>query len=138
MSTNNPKPVFLKNKQYTKQPNPTTKTLLTTQQQKYKQQKCFCALITDTDHKKYEFNISNNDGASSSIFKFGELSTGSLSLWPNKKKLSFTNKIYLNSITIDTILKENNIDPNIYNHWNMDLQGAELLALKGSIKSNLE
>jgi FkbM family methyltransferase len=102
---------------------------------KYPNQKSFCYLITDQINKKYKFNISNNDSASSSIFEFGELSTGINNLWPEKKKLRFIRRIELFSTTIDNFVNENKIDIKDYDHWVIDLQGAELLALKGSLKS---
>ena len=37
----------------------------------YKNQKAFCALLGDQDDIK-DFNISNNDGASSSVYKFSK------------------------------------------------------------------
>ena len=43
--------------------------------------------------------------------------------------------IELKSITIDTFVKNNNIDIKNYNHWVIDIQGAELLALKGAKES---
>ena len=43
--------------------------------------------------------------------------------------------IKLKSITLDTLLKNENISTKDYNHWVLDLQGAELLVLKGSEKS---
>ena len=36
---------------------------------------------------------------------------------------------------LDTILKKNNISASDYNHWIIDLQGGELLALKGAENS---
>ena len=36
---------------------------------------------------------------------------------------------------LDTILENNNISPIDYDHWVIDLQGAELLALKGAENS---
>ena len=39
-------------------------------------QTAYCHLIADKSNKKFVFNISNNDGASSSIHEFGELSVG--------------------------------------------------------------
>jgi len=102
---------------------------------KYKNQKSYCRLITDQVDKKYSFNISNNDSASSSIFEFGKLSVGKENLWPQKKPLKFIDSIKLSSTTIDFFVIENKININEYNHWVIDLQGAELLALKGAIKS---
>ena len=43
--------------------------------------------------------------------------------------------IKLKSKKLDTLLSENNIDPSRYDHWIVDLQGAELLALLGGINS---
>ncbi len=103
--------------------------------EKYINQKGFCYLITDKTGVNYNFNISNNDAASSSIYEFGELSVGNKNLWPNKKPLKFLDKINLRSITIDDLIEKNGIDIKLYDHWVMDLQGAELLALKGAKKS---
>ena len=52
---------------------------------KYLFQDAFCCLLSNTDNSKIEFNISNNDGASSSIFKFGELSEGKKKVFGIKK-----------------------------------------------------
>ena len=92
-------------------------------------------MITDKTGVNYNFNISNNDAASSSIYEFGELSVGNKNLWPNKKPLKFLDKINLRSITIDDLIEKNGIDIKLYDHWVMDLQGAELIALKGAKKS---
>ena len=43
--------------------------------------------------------------------------------------------IKLKSITLDTLLKNENISSKDYDHWVLDIQGAELLALKGSEES---
>ena len=85
------------------------------------------ALITDKDDEEYIFNISNNV-QSSSILEFG---THSLE-YPN---IIYIDKIKSKSITIDTFFEKNNIDASKYNFWNFDIQGAELLALKGAINS---
>lgn len=39
------------------------------------------------------------------------------------------------SITVDTFFERNHLDASKYNFWNFDIQGAELMALKGAIKS---
>lgn len=41
-------------------------------------------------------------------------------------------KLELKSITIDSFFKRNNIDASKYDFWNFDIQGAELMALKGA------
>ena len=43
--------------------------------------------------------------------------------------------INLKTLKFDTLIKKNDINIADYNHWILDLQGAELLALKGSEKS---
>ena len=100
----------------------------------FKKQKPLCALLGDDDEKIVDFNLSSNDSASSSIFEYGELSTGKNTLWPHRK-FKMLNKIKLRMRTLDSLLKENNIDASKHNHWVMDLQGAELLAFKGAAES---
>ena len=85
------------------------------------------AVITDTDDKEIVFNISNNV-QSSSILEFGTHLT-------EHPHVVYVDKIQQKSITIDTFFERNNIDASKYNFWNFDIQGAELMALKGSIKS---
>ena len=85
------------------------------------------ALITDKDDVEYTFNISNNV-QSSSIFEFGTHSQ-------EHPWVVYVDKIKANSITIDTFFEKNNFDATKYNFWVFDIQGAELLALKGGIKS---
>lgn len=84
----------------------------------------FHALVTDKDNDNIDFNISNNI-QSSSIFNFGTHST-------EHPWCVFVSKIKQTTTTIDTFLKNNNFDPKKYNFWNFDIQGAELLALKGA------
>ena len=43
--------------------------------------------------------------------------------------------VKLKSIKLDTLLNNNNINTKDFDHWIMDLQGAELLALKGGENS---
>ena len=43
-------------------------------------------------------------------------------------------KVPKKTITINSFFDRNNIDGTKYNFWNFDIQGAELLALKGSTK----
>jgi hypothetical protein len=43
--------------------------------------------------------------------------------------------LHQKSITIDTFFERNKIDASKYNFWNLDIQGAELMALKGATHS---
>ena len=85
------------------------------------------ALITDKDDEDIFFNLSNNI-QSSSILEFG---THSL----EHPWVVYTDKILKKSITIDTFFERNDWDASKYNFWNFDIQGAELIALKGATKS---
>jgi Methyltransferase FkbM domain len=84
------------------------------------------AVISDKDNEDIEFNISNN-GQSSSILEFGTHSI-------EHPWVTYINKISEKSITVDTFFVKNNIDCSKYNFWNFDIQGAELMALKGAVK----
>jgi FkbM family methyltransferase len=84
------------------------------------------ALITDKDDEDTVFNVSNNV-QSSSVLEFGTHST-------EHPHVVYVDKIEQKSITIDSFFDKNNIDGLKYNFWNFDIQGAELMALKGAVK----
>lgn len=84
------------------------------------------ALITDLEDQPYEFNISSNDGMSSSIFELG----AHKEIWPD---VYYQSTITLKSVTLPSLLKRYSIDITQYNSLVIDAQGAELLILKGSI-----
>ena len=85
------------------------------------------AVITDKDDEDILFNISNNV-ASSSVLEFGTHSQ-------EHPHVVYVDKIVKKSITIDTFFERNCIDAFKYNLWNIDIQGAELMALKGATQS---
>ena len=85
------------------------------------------ALITDKNDEEMIFNVSNNI-QSSSVLEFGT----HLQEHPG---VVYIGKIKQKSITIDTFFERNNLDPSKYNFWNFDIQGAELMALKGAVNS---
>jgi len=85
------------------------------------------ALITDKDDEIVKFNVSNNI-QSSSIYEFGTHSY-------EHPQVGYVGQAMLRSITVDSFFTRNKIDPLKYNFWNFDIQGAELLALKGAVKS---
>ena len=84
------------------------------------------AVITDKDDSEVIFNVSNNIQSSSVL----EFETHAI----EHPYVHYVNKIKQNTITIDTFFERNNIDGSKYNFWNFDIQGAELMALKGSVK----
>jgi len=85
------------------------------------------AVITDKDNDEIIFNISNN-GQSSSVLELG-------THLQEHPWVTYIDKIHQKSITIDTFFERNNIDASQYNFWNFDIQGAELMALKGASHS---
>lgn len=86
-------------------------------------EKAFNFAISDTNDLSIDLNVTNN-GQSSSIL---ELEKHKI----HHPKIHVVNKIKVKTKRMDSLLKENNIDISQYNFINLDIQGAELLALKG-------
>ncbi len=93
----------------------------------YINQKAFNFLLYEHDNEEISFNISNNDGASSSIYEFGDKSF--------KDNLRMINTIKLKTKKIDSFFVQESLKPKDYDFWIMDIQGAELPVLKGAKKS---
>ena len=91
----------------------------------YERQNAVKALITDVNNKEYNFNIANNDGASSSILDFSEHKE----IWPD---VHYEETLLLTSTTLEKLIKDERIDMNKYQALVLDTQGSELLVLKGS------
>lgn len=85
------------------------------------------AVITDKDDENVVFHVSNNV-QSSSVLEFGTHAD-------EHPYIVYVDEIETKSITLDTFFERNNIDPSKYEFWNFDIQGAELMALKGGIQS---
>lgn len=85
------------------------------------------AVVTDKNDEEVMFNISNNI-QSSSVLEFGTHSQ-------EHPSVVYVNKINQKSITVDTFFERNNIDSSKHDFWNFDIQGAELMALKGATES---
>tara|TARA_A100000164_G_scaffold344245_1_gene343167 strand:- start:335 stop:961 length:627 start_codon:yes stop_codon:yes gene_type:complete len=81
------------------------------------------SLVSDKDNEEIFFNITNNE-QSSSILDLGSHKN----LFPD---VFFTKKIRLFTKTIDTIISEFQIKDK-FDFINIDVQGAELLVLKGA------
>lgn len=84
--------------------------------------------ICDEDATWRDFHIASNDGVSSSL------------LWPKEHlfkhpNIGFGRTVLVPTITLDTLLTEKGIDIGGYNFINMDIQGAEILALHGMTKA---
>ncbi|MFC1841265.1 FkbM family methyltransferase [Thermodesulfobacteriota bacterium] len=93
----------------------------------YSRQRAFQYLITDMDDEEYKFNIASNEGESSSIFELNLHKD----IWPS---VTIERSIILESITLSSFVRKENITLNDYGALIMDTQGAELLVLKGAEK----
>jgi FkbM family methyltransferase len=82
------------------------------------------ACLSDEDGKEVDFNISSNEGQSSSFLQFGTHKTA-------HPDVTFVDQIKLTTKRLDTLIDELNLNIHEFNFLNMDLQGAELLALRG-------
>lgn len=84
----------------------------------------FKAVVTDKDGDTVTFRRTNNV-QSSSILEFGTHAI-------NHPGVRFISESSETTITVDTFLKQHGFDPSLYDFWNFDIQGAEMLALKGA------
>jgi len=85
--------------------------------------KCYNTAIYSVDNLKLDFNITNN-GESSSLL---ELDMHKI----EHPHIHVTEIIQVNTKRFDTLITENNLSIDNYNFVNLDIQGAELHALKG-------
>lgn len=85
------------------------------------------AVITDKNDELVSFNISNNV-QSSSVLEFGTHSQ-------EHPSVVYVDKIMQTTITVDSFFERNEIDASKFDFWNFDIQGAELMALKGATES---
>jgi len=103
--------------------NPELIPTLETELKKYTNQFVYNVLVSDIDNQKVNFNITNNL-QSSSILELGTHKDHN----PNVK----VDHIFLLAThRLDTFFANNNVDISDCNFLNIDLQGAELLAMKG-------
>lgn len=79
---------------------------------------------TDTDGEEVTFNISNNQGQSSSILQLEHHKIA-------HPEVHYIAHQTLRTKRIDTLFRENDLSIQDYQFINIDIQGAELLALKG-------
>lgn len=93
--------------------------------QGYPNQRALRSLITDEDGAEYTFQVANNGGQSSSIFDFGEHTK----IWP---EIKYTDSLKMESVTLKTALQRYSVNIADYDTLVLDVQGAELLVLKGA------
>ncbi len=104
--------------------NPDSMPKLCAHVSQFSRQNVIQALVTDKDGENKTLHVTNFEGMSSSIFDFG---THSLHA-PN---YVFVEEKSLPTVTLDTLARQLNLDPDFLC---LDIQGAELLALKGAEK----
>ena len=85
------------------------------------------AVITDKDDETVVFHESNNVQSSSVLNLKTHLQEHP---W-----VHYVKNTPMQTMTVDTFFKKNNLDASKYSFWNFDIQGAELLALKGATES---
>lgn len=81
------------------------------------------ACIGEQDGEKRVFHVSSNGGESSSLFEFGLHAK----MHPD---VTFVRDIDVETTRVDTLISRHDIDLAQYDFLNVDLQGAELLALR--------
>lgn len=106
------------------EPVPGVFDLLCKQIAQYPEQRAIQALITDTDGQGYSFHLASN-GESSSIFPFNL----HRELWP---EVEYLGSVPMTGWTLKTILHREGIDTGSFDTLVIDVQGAELLVLRGA------
>ena len=89
------------------------------------------ACVSDKDGDIVTFNISNNEMQSSSLLEFGTHTK-------EHPGVVFTSKTRLQTTTCKTLLDYHKINAADYQFINLDIQGAELMALRGMDLSNVQ
>jgi FkbM family methyltransferase len=91
----------------------------------YPRQQAYKYLVTDRDNKSYEFHVANNNGASSSLLNL-DLHKD---IWP---QIHYERSIIIKSLTLASLVENEDINMEIYDALVMDTQGSELLVLQGA------
>lgn len=82
---------------------------------------CIRACIGDRNGEEVVFNVSNNEGQSSSFLEFGTHSV-------EHPAVQYVEKLKLKTVRVDALFDAFALDG--YNFLNIDLQGCELIALR--------
>ncbi len=90
--------------------------------EKFGQQSAYQALLGNKSSAKERINLSSNSYESSSLFEFG--------IDMNHKNLSMVDFIELPMVRLDGMFTLKQLQ--MYKHWVIDVQGAELLVLQGA------
>ncbi len=107
------------------EPNPEIFPQLQQNIAKFAKQRAIKALIADKNREEVDFNISSNGGESSSILDL----EGHAKMWP---EVRYTHVIKIEALTLPSLVDEFSIRLSDYQALVMDIQGAELMVLKGA------
>lgn len=91
----------------------------------FPRQRALKALVTDVDGRAYDFHVSSNEGASSSILPLAR----HRELWPH---VDYASTLRITGTTLPVLLAREGIDPGRYQALVLDTQGSELLVLRGA------
>jgi FkbM family methyltransferase len=91
----------------------------------FPRQRAIRALVSDSDGQRVSFHVTDNGGRSSSMLEL----TGHRDVWPN---VDVARTIELETVTLPKLLEGKGIDLTGFDALVMDVQGAELLVLKGA------
>lgn len=98
--------------------------LLSAHIKQFEGQRALLACLSDKNNERVGFNIASNEGQSSSLLEFGTHKQ-------EHPSVIFVGKVTLKTVRLDSLLKRCKIEVGVDWLLNLDLQGAELLALKG-------
>lgn len=90
----------------------------------YPQMFCINVCVADKDGQEITFNVANNEGQSSSILELAEHKN-------EHPEVHYVSQLKMKTRRLDTILMSIHKSVADYDFLNFDLQGAELMALKG-------
>jgi FkbM family methyltransferase len=93
----------------------------------YEKQKAVQALLMDHSGQDTVLKVANNGGASSSIFDLGQHKE----MWP---EVEYCDSRVIMSTTLDILVAVHEGDTSVYDTLVLDVQGAELLVLKGGLE----
>lgn len=91
---------------------------------RYSHDVALCACLSDEDGKDVVFHVASNQGQSSSFLEFGTHSK-------EHPTVKFVKDVPMKTTKLLTLLAANKLTIRPQSFLNIDLQGAELLALKG-------
>jgi FkbM family methyltransferase len=89
----------------------------------------FCVACTDSDDEKIEFNLIYGPDAD---FMVGNKGCSSIFEPTEKLESWFKEKIVVDTITLDTLIRRNNFNFSDFQLLEMDVQGGELKVLQGA------